>query len=500
MSKDKNNSFNSKIANDVINQLKEETHNGLKITQKAQKDSKVNNDEYLKDSEKRIGAAYDGLKDDAVENNKFNYKDDKQKEFHDEMEIMNGLEMNTYANEPNDIFKARAEEAISGSSRMGNNPEWANVVPKGQGGDPDFGKNLVGKIKSSKEKRDKAEIGYVALGDDIELTKTNRSNMRKLSFEGIMDDFNDKNKPKVSLETIFEGEEICQNDGPYQPGETVKFTNKNDGKSYLASYVDNVNGMLRFKNDSGDWVTTRGLGSNWVLNKVQNNNGQIKETMKRLKFNKIFNGVENAVKLIPEAYKVDGKTFQLYDGIEKITVKWDGNIFEGAPIILASENSELIKEDKNRMFELMGYSGDKEMGTPNKTQRLQEDQLLALNVKKMRAISEGKNVEETKTVVTESKIVVESDGKFKAQKLDLGEYEGKYVTFKKANYLREGEDKNITGVEYHLVIENSSLPKEVLTEQVVQNNKNKKPMGKTIKFNFYSADGIKLDSYTKESK
>jgi hypothetical protein len=85
--------------------------------------------------------------------NKINYNTDNEKNYHDQMEIMNGQEMIQYDRTPNDIFKDRAMEAIEGSTRMGNNPEWANVVAKGQGGDPEFGKNLVKSIKASEKKR-----------------------------------------------------------------------------------------------------------------------------------------------------------------------------------------------------------------------------------------------------------------------------------------------------------------------------------------------------------
>jgi hypothetical protein len=38
--------------------------------------------------------------------------------------------------------------------------------------------------------------------------------------------------------------------------------------------------------------------------------------MKRLKFNKEFNGVGNALKMIPESYRTDNKEFEMTDGVE----------------------------------------------------------------------------------------------------------------------------------------------------------------------------------------
>lgn len=414
----------------------EEVPVGLKTTKKIQKDSKANNDEYLKDSEKRLKDAYSDITDEEVEDNKFNYKDDEQKEYHDEVEILNGLEMNQYELEPNERFKERAKEAIVGSSKMGNNPEWGNVATKEFGGDPEFGKKLVDRVKSSKKKRDDSKIGYMGLGDDIELTK-GKDTPRSLSFESIIDSVN-KESRNVTVSSIFEGD---------------------DKNSKVDTIIDEKENLTENKK------------------------------MKRLKFNKIFNGVDNALKLIPENYKVDGKTFQMFDGIETITVKWDGNLFEGSPIVVSAENSQLIAESKNRMKELMTFNGRSKIGVPNKEQRAQEDYLLALNLKKIK-----ENKVETKETISEAVV----DDKFKAQKLDLGNYGGKYVSFKKANYLRE--DKNIIGVEYHLMLENSSLPKDVLSKEIVENNKNKKPNGKIIKFSFYDSNGNVLEQLNKEIK
>lgn len=414
----------------------EEVPVGLKTTKKIQKDSKANNDEYLKDSEKRLKDAYSDINDEEVEDNKFNFRDDEQKKYHDEVEILNGLEMNQYELEPNDRFKERAKEAIVGSSRMGNNPEWGNVATKEFGGDPEFGKKLVDRVKSSKKKRDDSKIGYMGLGDDIELTK-GKDKPRSLSFESVIDSINKETK-NVNISSIFEGDD---------------------------------------KNNKVDVLTNE-------TEKLTEN-----KKMKRLKFNKIFNGVDNALKLIPENYKVDGKTFQMSDGIETITIKWDGNLFEGSPIVVSAENSKLIAESKSRIMELMTFNGRAKIGVPNKEQRAQEDHLLALNLKKLK---EGK--EEVKEIISETVV----NDKFKAQKLDLGNYDGKYVTFKKANYLRE--DKNIVGVEYHLMLENSSLPKDVLSKEIVETNKNKKPNGKTIKFSFYDSSGNILEHLNKEIK
>lgn len=493
----------------VITTIKEEeVPVGLKTTKKVQKDSKANNDEYLKDSEKRLKDAYSDLTDEEVEDNKFNYRDDEQKEYHDEVEILNGLEMNQFDAEPNKKYQERAKDAIVGSSTMGNNPEWGNVATPEFGGDPEFGKKLVDRIEASKKKRDDSKIGYFGLGDDIELTK---DKSRSLSFESVIDSLENKSR-NVSISSIFEGEEELNNPinssipnlfYPYSQS-IIKIISDVNNPTTEANYVEKSNEVISIlRNKLGHdpkfeeslpqlyryIADLAGISDNYK-------NKTLKEEkitkMKRLKFNKIFNGVENALKLIPENYKIDGKKFQMTDGIETITIKWDGNLFEGSPIVVGAENSKLVAESKNRIKELMTFNSKNSIGIPNKNQRAQEDYLLALNLKKLK-----ESKEETKEIIAETaKPVIEE--KFKAQKLDLGNYDGKYVSFKKANYLRE--DKNIVGVEYHLMLENSSLPKDVLSKEIVENNKNKKPNGKIIKFSFYDSNGNVLDKLNQEIK
>ena len=133
---------------------------GVKVTSKVNKESGKSNKEGVNAIAKDMKAYEAPLtKADAnsseMATNKFNYSTDEEKEYHDEMEIMNGLEMMQYDRTPDENYKKRAIEAIEGSSKMGNNPDWANVVEKGWGGDKDFGKNLAKKIKASQEKRSK---------------------------------------------------------------------------------------------------------------------------------------------------------------------------------------------------------------------------------------------------------------------------------------------------------------------------------------------------------
>jgi hypothetical protein len=81
------------------------------------------------------------------------------------MDIMNGNEMLEYDRDPDIMFKERAIEAIEGSTRMGNSPDYANVFPEQQGfTGPTFGKKLVQAIKASVKKREDAGLLPLTVG------------------------------------------------------------------------------------------------------------------------------------------------------------------------------------------------------------------------------------------------------------------------------------------------------------------------------------------------
>jgi len=131
---------------------------GLSSTEKVQAQSKKSNDANQKDVAKEMKAYEEPLK---PEGEPVKYENgEKEETYHNEMEIMNGQEMIDYDNDPGTKFQERAEKAIAGDPTMGNSGEWANVVTADQAGftGPEFGKNLVKSIKSSKKKRDAADI------------------------------------------------------------------------------------------------------------------------------------------------------------------------------------------------------------------------------------------------------------------------------------------------------------------------------------------------------
>ncbi len=281
---------------------------GLEVTNKAKEESGKENKKAIKDMEDEL-SDYDKeskeMAKDSINPVKFNYTDNSEEEYHREMEIMNGQEMIQYDRKPSDKFKERAEEAIAGSSRMGNNPEWANVVVPGQGGDPAFGKKLVKAIKASEKKRNDATPTSKMFGDDWEIVQDH------------------SNKP-------------------------------------------------------------------YAFENTENNKEIIKEKMKRLTFKKPFNGVNNALNLIPESYKVDSKVFEMTDGNESYKVRWEGSLNEGKAVVLMAADKTLVNEDMQKMKHLMGYKSEETLGNLKGTERINEDKNFGDIWKKTKTIlSEG---------------------------------------------------------------------------------------------------------------
>jgi hypothetical protein len=100
---------------------------------------------------------------------------------------------------------------------------------------------------------------------------------------------------------------------------------------------------------------------------------KVNEGMKRLVFKKEFNGVENALKLIPESYRVDNKTFQMTDGNENYEIRWEGDINEGRAIVIKASDKELMNEDMNKMKHLMGYKSQETLGNLKGAERINEN-------------------------------------------------------------------------------------------------------------------------------
>jgi len=286
---------------------------GIAVTNTAKKESEKINKQAVKDVDKNL-ADYTKTLNKGMEvtdvNNKFNYNGNEETDYHRNMEIMNGQEMIQYDRTPNKEFQDRAKEALAGSSRMGNNPDWANVIPAQQGfTGPEFGKNLVASIEKSQELRAKETPITKMFGDDWEVT-------------------------------------------PDKSHKSYAFENKDNNKS------------------------------------------QIKEGMKRLKFKKEFNGVGNALKMIPESYRVDNKVFEMTDGVENYKIRWEGSLTEGKAVVLMASDKTMVNEDMQKMKHLMGYKSQETLGTVKGRARLDENSTFNDIWKKTKMLMEMEDIED----------------------------------------------------------------------------------------------------------
>ena len=100
--------------------------------------------------------------------------------------------------------------------------------------------------------------------------------------------------------------------------------------------------------------------------------------------------MDNAKKLIPESYKVDGNEFEMTDGNETYRVKWSSLINEG--IVLTSSNKGQINEDMGKMKHLMGFKSQETLGTVKGADRLDENKKF------------GDVLDKTKKLINESAI------------------------------------------------------------------------------------------------
>lgn len=283
------------IKKELDKMVSEAAVSGEKVTKRAQKVSDDQNKSYYKDVEKKMSEYDDNLKqedENAIEPKKTNIEG-KDKEYHEDMEIMNGQEMIQYDLDPSETFKDRAKKAIEGDSTMGNKTytgdENGNTEPVWGASDAEFGKKLVDRAKGSAKKRGEGTPQFNSMGDDIE----NKPPKNKV-------------KPKP--------------------------------------------------------IATEG--------------------MKRLKFKKDFDGVGNALKLIPEAFKVDNKMFEMTDGKETYKIKWEGTINEGKAVVLEANSKGFMNEAFMKVKHLMNYKPENTLGTPTADERVSANKTLSEGLKK----------------------------------------------------------------------------------------------------------------------
>jgi hypothetical protein len=482
---------------------------GLALTDKVKGEDKKENDAYYKEVEKKMSdyeKASTSSSPDAIEEPKFNYGYEDEVEYHEDMEIRNGMEMLNYERKPSEKFSQRAKEGIEGSSNMGNNPEWANVYPEQQGfTGPEFGKKLVKTIERSKAKRDAATPTLDQFGDDIEeknvgVNKTKSAYKPKVTKkpvaiqesktteEGEMYGFmgegsGDNINPKYTHFAIDKSTGEVVNGWEYEPEEdreSIKYYCKMDledmfpdrkpsefkvltAKALTKQGIDPFNsdnwqkmGINEFdvkpKTNNNKTVIKE---FNWpkstlsstfsqilynelnktfpnryfivigkdlylsqphgdkklltinsdtdsvesIIGKLNNlltyNKSEIKEStkMKRLKFKKPFNGIETALKVIPESYKVDNKVFEMTDGNENYKIRWEGSLTEGKAVVLTAYDKTLVKEDMDKIKHLMGFKSQETLGNLKGKQRIEENNIFADMLKKTRTLmTEGEDV------------------------------------------------------------------------------------------------------------
>lgn len=269
--------------------INEDKTPGIDLANKMKKEETKINKDGVKAIETDVKKQDKNLKKED-NTKKFNYSNDTEKEYHDEMETRNGLEMTQFDREPNKEYKDRAKKAIIGDPTMGNG-KGANAEEIEGVSSDDFGKEFIKKTTDSKKKRDDAEISTIQLGDDIETLPKNRKSDKYLATE---------NK-KITKNTI--------------------------------------------------------------------------EPMKRLKFKKEFNGIDNALKLIPESYKINNKEFEMTDGNETYKIRWEGTLTEGQGVVLLANNKKIVNEDIDRMKALFNYKSSDTLGLVKGAARIDENKI-----------------------------------------------------------------------------------------------------------------------------
>ena len=331
---------------------------GLTSTEKVQKDSKKSNDDNQKEVAKEMKAYEEPVKAEA-EPVKYE-NDEDQQTYHDEMEIMNGLEMNRFDNKPSKQFQERAEKAIAGDPTMGNSPDYANVVTADQAGftGPDFGKELVEKIKSSKKKRDAAS----------ELSNKNTTSVDATDFKDSA--MNNKDPKQTAISESKESSKFSDKINSAGKELTLDTIYNEDKQEF---WDDDAQAMIDYYKKNGKTATIIHKGNEHALYVEKSIKENKSNKMKRLVFKKEFKGVENALKLIPESYKVNNKQFQMTDGNEKYEIRWEGSLNEGRAVILKASDKELMNEDMQKMKHLMGYKSQDTLGNMRGAARIDEN-------------------------------------------------------------------------------------------------------------------------------
>ena len=399
----------NKIKNHLISRfISEETTPGISLTTKIQKDNAKINKDGVKDIEKNLTDMEKSLKKDGVDAknmpaNKFNYDDDFEKTYHDEMEIMNGQEMLQYDSEPSAEYKKRVKAGIEGSSTMGNQGGIGNAQAAWGASSDDFGKDLVKRAKSSSEKRNKQTPTLNLRGRDIQADMKDTGH-RPYALSENVESTDEKNARIISGWMAETGVDKVAEKLLNRYSETGMLSDMPDSMEY-GTAINKIISLLNKKQftmamksakTSATKLDKKAMKDHGMFENNDNNKPKIKEGMKRLKFKKEFNGVGNALKMIPESYRVDDKQFEMTDGNETYKIRWEGNLTEGRAVVLMASDKRMVNEDMAHMKHLMGYKSNETLGLVKGNARINENAVFGDIYNKSKVLLEGADIESVK--------------------------------------------------------------------------------------------------------
>lgn len=108
--------------------------------------------------------------------------------------------------------------------------------------------------------------------------------------------------------------------------------------------------------------------------------------MKQLNFKKEFNGLANALTLIPENHKTDKNTFIMSDGNESYKIRWEGTMNEGRAITLEATNKKSMNESVDKIKHLFSYNSKDTLGKLRGEERVNEDTLFFESLNKVKTL------------------------------------------------------------------------------------------------------------------
>jgi len=225
--------------------------------------------------------------------------------------------------------------------------------------------------------------------EDIHTYSETSGGMNDLEYDGeIGDRFKERQEMAIAGDSKM-GNETYTGDWNPETGEGNGNTEPVWGASDVNFGKDLINQTKKAKKLKDDATTpmvqfgddieltngkTRGSSRKVSVESTSKNNNNVSENkMKRLKFKTPFNGVEKALTLIPENYRVDNREFEMTDGNETYRIKWEGSLTEGSPVVLMGKNKNFMNEDMDKMKHLFNYKSGDTLGLVKGSARLDEN-------------------------------------------------------------------------------------------------------------------------------